>query len=143
MAPFIELAHAVRETHTIELQVLARLTGVAGEAELEEMRARKARLLEAADTAGGARAARAADPRDRAHRRARRAARVLGRCRQVRVGARALYLGEVLDVMPTSMQVAFEALRKRARIWVSRAKCIGIEKVTPSMWLRPLAPEPR
>jgi hypothetical protein len=33
MAPFIELAHAVRETHTIGLQVLARLTGIAGEAE--------------------------------------------------------------------------------------------------------------
>jgi hypothetical protein len=62
---------------------------------------------------------------------------------QVRVGANALWLGEVLDVHPTECEVAFEALRKRTRIWVSRAKCIGIEKVTPSMWLRPLAPEPR
>jgi hypothetical protein len=141
-APFIDLAHAVRETHTIGLQVLARLTGVAGDAELEDMRANAARLIEAAELLVEL------APHEVL---IRSITRVGGLAdlpeyspdiSQVRVGVNALWLGEVRDVHPTECEVTFEALRKRTRIWVSRAKCVGIERVAPSMWLRAPVPNP-
>lgn len=142
---FIELAQAVRETHTIGLQVVARLAGVADPEELEVMRARKQRLLEAANLLVEF------APHEPL---IRSIVRVGGLAElpeyspdlsALRVGATGLWRGEVLDVHPTECEVAFHVrrtsrgVRQTTQAWISRADLVGLQLITPSMWM----PAPR
>lgn len=136
-ATFLELAEALRETHTIGLQTMARLVGIADAEELESMRARKARLHEAVELLT-----------EQAPHEAliRSIVRVGGLAElpeyscdlsKMRVGTTGLWRGEILDIMPAECESRFTTQRGASRIWVSRANLVGIEVKTPSMWSRP------
>lgn len=136
-ASFIELAQAVRETHTIGLQTIARLVGIADADELDVMRARKALLLETADLL----------VEQAPHEALIRSIVRVGGLAELpeysanlslrRVGAIGLWRGEILDMLPLESEVRFKTVRGVTRSWVSHSENVGIERVAPSMWLGP------
>lgn len=140
---FTELAQAVRETHTIGLQTMARLVGVAEPDDLEVMRARKARLYEVAELLTEQ------SPHEALIRSIMRAGGLAelpdysANLSLLATGVTGLWRGEVLDVMPMDCEVMFPAQRQRTRCWIGRANLIGIERKTPSMWLRAGSEPPR
>lgn len=134
-ASFIELAGACRETHTIGLQVLGRLVGVAEEDRLAAMRAREGLLLATADLLVEM------APHEAL---VRSFVRVGGLAElpafsadvsQLAVETIGLWRGTVLDVMPLECEVRFDTRRASTRAWISRANLIGIERRKPSIWL--------
>jgi hypothetical protein len=139
-ASFIELAQAVRDTHTIGLQTLARLAGVMPDDELEEMRGRKARLLETAELLT------LAAPHEVLVRSILRVGgfadfpeEYTADLRTLNVGSTGLFRGAVLDIMPVECQVEFQAQRIRTKVWVSRGNLVGVARARRTMWTAPPA----
>lgn len=136
-ASFIELAQAARDTHTIGLQTLGRLVGIADDEYLAATRTREARLLEAAELLV------AMAPHEAL---VRSIVRVGGLAdlpeysadlSSLAVDATGLWRGRVLDIMPLECEVRFNAKGRTLRGWVSRADLVGLERIKPSMWLAP------